>query len=375
MDFALTDTQVMLRRMVKDFAEREIEPRALDIDRAGRFPDDLLPKMGALGLLGMAVPAEFGGSNQGFLSCALVIEQLAYSGVGAWWLMGVNNSIGAMIAGFAGDSTKRECLPPMGEGAAYASIQFTEEATGSDPEALITRATPAGSHYVINGKKRFSTFGARDGVAMLFARDETGACTGFIIDKNAPGYTVGKAWETIGGGGVEAVDIHLENIRVSNERLLGKKGEGFDLLLEWASIEKVQQCAANVGVAQAALDEAVKYAKTRTARGKPIATMQGIRWMLAEMRGKIEASRWLAYRAAFLLDQGAPTRREEAALAKVFVIPTTIEVIELARRIHGGYGYTKDFKIERLGRAAVGAVGVATSLEINKSIVGAATVR
>jgi alkylation response protein AidB-like acyl-CoA dehydrogenase len=174
----------------------------------------------------------------------------------------------------------------------------------------------------------------------------------------------------MGGGGMEAVDVYLKDVHIHKDNMLGAKGKGFNILLYWIASEKIEQCSANVGMAQAALDEAIKYTNSRLSRGKPISQMQGIRWMLADMQCKLEAARWTTYRAAFLHDQQAANWMNEAAAAKLFVIPTTIEIIETARRIHGAYGYTKDFKIERLCRAAAGATGIATSMEINKTIVG-----
>ncbi len=370
MDFNLTEGQRILQTTVREFAKREIEPVAAQMDRDGRLPDDLIKKFAQIGLFGMTVPKRFGGSEAGNMNCILAIEQLAYSGTGAWWLVAFNNSIPESITQFASEDLKEKYLKPLCNGTAYASIQFTEEETGSDPAALITTATPDGDHYVINGMKRFSTFGARDGYSVLYAKDDTGACTAFVIEKNGEGYTSQKTWELMGGGGMEAVDVYLENMRVPKENLLGSKGKGFDVLLYWIATEKIEQCSANVGIAQAALDEAVKYARFRLSRGKPISSMQGIRWMLADMQCKLEAARWLTYRAAFLHDQKAAGWMNEAAAAKLFVVPTTIEIVELSRRIHGAYGYTKDFKIERLCRAAAGATGVATTLEINRSIVG-----
>jgi len=266
-------------------------------------------------------------------------------------------------------------LDPLCEGTAYASIQFTEEETGSDPESLITTARPDGDSYVINGMKHFSTFGARDGCAVLYTKDEDGACTAFVIEKNVPGYSVTKSWELMGGGGIEAVDVYFEDMRVPKANVLGGKGKGFDALLHWISAEKIEQCAACVGIAQAALDEAITYTKSRMVRGKPIAGMQGIRWELAEMQAKLQAARWLTYRAAFLQDQSAPAWMTEAAAAKLFVVPTAIEIVEKARQIHGAYGYTREFKIERLARAIPAAASLATTLEINRSIVGAAIAR
>lgn len=370
MNFNLTEDQIILQKMVKDFTAHDIEPVAAQIDREGRLPDDLIKKLAALGLLGMTIPKKYGGSDAGSLNCALAIEQLAYSGTAAWWLVSFNNSIPESIDHFGSAKLKQNYLKPLCDGTAYASIQFTEEETGSDPEALTTTAIPDGNYYVINGMKRLSTFGARDGYGVLYTKDDTGACTAFVIQKNCPGYNAEKTWELMGGGGIEAADVYFQDMPVPKTNLLGKKGEGFTILLHWVAIEKIQQCSSSVGIAQAALDEAINYTKSRKSRGKSISTMQGIRWMLADMQCQLEAARWLTYRAAFLHDQQATDWKNEAAAAKLFVVPATIKVVEMARQIHGCYGYTRDFKIERLYRAAAGATGIATTLEINRSIVG-----
>ncbi|MDO8473450.1 MAG: acyl-CoA dehydrogenase, partial [Dehalococcoidia bacterium] len=236
-------------------------------------------------------------------------------------------------------------------------------------------AVPQGNGYVINGMKRFSTFGARDGYAVLYAKDETGKCTAFVVRKNVQGYSAKKTWKVMGSGGIEASDVFLDDLKVPAGNILGEKGKGFSMLLAWVAIEKTFQCAANVGLAQAACDEAVKYAKARISRGKPISDMQGIRWMLADMQCQLEASRWLTYRTAYILDRESADAASAAATAKLFVIPATIGVAESSRRIHGAYGYAQEFKIERLCRAVVAATSVATTLEVNRSIVAASLVR
>jgi len=372
MDFNLTEDQLMLQTTVKEFTEREIEPIAAQLDREGKLPDDLIKKMARIGLLGMTIPRQYGGTEVGNTNCILACEQAAYSGTGAWWLVGFQNSISECIAHFGSEELKQKYIRPLCEGTAYASIQFTEEETGSDPESLITTARPDGDNYVINGMKRFSTFGARDGYAILYTKDEDGDCTAFVIEKSVPGYSSTKVWELMGGGGIEAADVYFEDMRVPRTSMLGEKGKGFEALLYWISTEKIEQCAACIGIAQAALDESTTYIKSRTIRGKPISGMQGIRWQLADMQAKLEATRWLTYRAASLQDQNTPSWMTEAAVAKLFVVPAAIEIVETARRIHGAYGYTREFKIERLSRAVAGAASVATSLEINRSIVGAA---
>ncbi len=375
MDFNLTEEQLMFQKMAREFTRREIEPIAPQLERKDRLPDDLIKKFAQLGLLGMTVPKKYGGSEAGNLNCVLAIEQLAYSGTGAWWVVAFNNSIPESIVHFGSEEIKRKYLRPFCDGTAYASIQFTEEETGSDPKMLKTTSVLDGGSFIINGMKRFSTFGGRNGYAVTYTKDEEGNCTAFVVEKKVQGYTATKMWELMGAGGIETVDVRFENVRVPKENLLGKKGEGFNVLLYWIAAEKLLQCAASVGMAQAALDEAVSYVKTRMSRGKPISDMQGIRWTLADMQAKIEACRWLTYRGAFLHDQGAENWQTEAAAAKLFVAPIAIEVTEMSRRLHGAYGYTKEFKIERLYRAIAGATAIAVSLEINKSMVGASLVR
>ncbi|MFC1953188.1 acyl-CoA dehydrogenase family protein [Chloroflexota bacterium] len=375
MDFNLTEEQLSIQKMAKTFNRQEIEPVADRLDSEGRLPDDLIMKYARNGLLGMTIPKIYGGSEAGHLACILTIEQLAYSGTGAWWLVGFNNSIPESIVRFGSESIKEEYLPLFCNGTTYASIQFTEEETGSDPGALTTTAVLEGDSYLINGMKRFSTFGARDGYAVIYARDEDGKCTSFIIEKNVQGYSVPKTWELMGGGGIEAVDVYFDNLNVPKDNLLGNKGEGAEILLFWIATEKVEQCAAAVGIAQAALDEAIKYVKTRTGKGKPVSAMQGIRWMLADMQAKVEACRWLTYKTAFAEEQQAPDWQIQAASAKLFVVPAAAEVVEMSRQLHGAYGYTREFKIEKLYRAIAGFSIVATSLEVNRSLVGSFLVR
>jgi alkylation response protein AidB-like acyl-CoA dehydrogenase len=370
MDFHLSEEQKSFQRAVKRFTEREIEPIAARIDEGERLPDGLIRKMADAGLFGIALPRRYGGQEGSHLDAVLACEQIAYSGTGAWWLAAFHNSIPDSIAQFGSDKIKEKYLPPICSGSAYASIQFTEEGTGSNPKALRTTAALVDGSYVVNGTKRFSTFGEREGCAVLYAKDATGRCSAFVIEKNRKGYQTTKKWKLMGGGGIEAVDVLFENMKVPEENLLGEQGKGFDVLSHWIASEKIEQCSACVGMAQAALDEAVNYARCRTVREKPMADMQGIQWMLAEMYAKIGAARWLTYRTAFLQDQKASSWMTEAAAAKLFVMPAVLEIVELGRRIHGAYGYSREFKIERICRAIVGATGIATSLEINKSLVG-----
>ncbi len=374
MEFSFSEEELLIQQTVGGFARREIEPLAGQIDEQGSLPDDLLSKMAQIKLPGMTFPPEYGGSGASVLSCVLAIEQIGYTGTGAWWLVAFTNSIPECIIRFGTNDQKKFYLRPVCEGKIYPSIQFTEEATGSDPKALRTTAAPKGNHYKINGTKRFSTFGARAGYAVVYAKDDEGTCSAFILDKNAKGYSTSSCHELMGGGGIEAVDVYLDDVMVPKENILGRKGEGLGILSYWIAFEKIQQCAACLGIAQAALDEATKYAKSRTVKGRAMARLLSIRSMLADMYSRLQAARWLTYRTAFLKHSNAPGWITEAAATKLFVVQATIEFVEIARRIHGAYGYMKEFKIERLYRAIAGASAIAGSLEINKAIVSASLI-
>ncbi len=375
MDFNLSEEQLLLQKTVREFTKQELEPAAEETDRLGRLPDDLLEKMAQVNLAGMILPPEYGGSGSSCLDCVLALEQIGYSGTGAWWLAAFTNSIPECIAQFGTKDQKKQYLPDVCKGKIYPSILFTEAETGSDPDALETSARYESGHYIINGMKRFSTFGARNGFAITYAKDEDDCCRAFITDKNALGYSAGSEYKLMGAGGIETADVYLDNVKVPEENVLGDKEEGFSILLHWIAHEKIQQSASCLGIAQAALDEAKQFSKSRIVKKRPQAGLLNIRSMLADMYARLEAARWLTYRAAFLKDEGHSDWMLEAAAAKVYAVPAAMEVVEISRRIHGAYGYTKDFKIERLFRAVAGASAIAVSLEINRSIVSSALIR
>ena len=374
MDFDLSDEQKQLRKTVKAFTKKEIEPIANEMDREEKIPDHLIEKMARMGLLGMTIPQAHGGPGASELDCALAVEEVAYSGTGAWWMVAFTASIPACIVAYGTDEQKQSYLRPVCDGYMIPSIQFTEPETGSDPKAITTSIVPEKSHYVITGAKRFSTFAERKGYAIVYGKDDTNQISAFIVPKFLPGYSVSKVFELMGSGGVEACDVYYDGVRIPSENMLGDKGRGMGILLGWIADEKIQQCAASVGLAQAALDEAVLFSKSRRVRKGVQADFQGIRWMLAEMYSRLEAARWLTYRTAFIRGTASPDWMTEAAATKIFVVPAVMDIVEQSRRIHGSYGYTKEFKIERIYRAVAGASVIAVSNEINKSIVSAALV-
>ena len=374
MDFNLTEEQLMIQRMAKEFTEKEIEPRVVEMEREQKVVPGLIEKMAQVGLFGMLVPKEYGGTEAGALSLVLALEQIGHAGSGIFMLPLLNNGIPELIAHHGSEYLKEKYIRPICEGKVYAGVEFTEAETGSDPKMLVTTAMPDGDSYVINGAKRFISYGGRDGYAILWTKDETGNCTAFVVEKNTDGYTAEKQWELMGWPGWEAMDIYLENMRVPEANMLGKKGDGFRILLQSIAGEKAGYSATELGVAQAALDEAITYCKERIVRDRPIAQMQGHRWLLAEMYCKIEAARWMTYRTGFLWEQESPAFQTEAAATKLFVTSTAIDVARQALQLHGGYGYTKEFKVERLYRAAAGGPVIMVSHELNRSIVGASLI-
>ena len=375
MRFSCTEEELMFQKLARDFTKREIEPLVPQITQDNKTPRELLKKFGDVGLLGLTIPKEYGGIGASVLTDVLVVEEIAKAGIGAEWLLSMNNSIADSVNHFGSEDIKRKYLGAVCRGEDCLSILFTEPDTGSDPKMITTTAVLDGDDYVINGQKRFISWAAWDGHGTLFAKDETGKITCFLAQKNVEGYTTGPPYKKIGGHAQESVDIYFENVKVPKENMVGEEGKGFNVLLWWIAAEKIQQSAASLGIAEAALDEAVKYSKERELRSGPMSQLQGVQWTLAEMQTKIEAIRWLTYKCACLREEEAPDWANMAALTKSFAIPTAVEVTILGLRLHSAYGYTEDYKIGRLHQSVLGGLGIATSIEVNKSIVGASLVR
>jgi alkylation response protein AidB-like acyl-CoA dehydrogenase len=375
MRFDLTEEELMVQKLARDFTANEVEPLAVQIEQTNKTPRELLKKFADVGLLGITIPREYGGSGASVLSDVLVVEEVAKAGIGMEWLVSMNNSIGDTISHFASEELKCKYLPPVCCGDQCLSILFTEPATGSDPKMITTTAKLEGNHYIVNGEKRFISWAHWDGYGTLYAKDDDGKISCFVIEKGGKGYKTDPPYHKIGGHAQESVDVYFENMKVPQENLMGQKGKGFDMLLWWIAAEKIQQSAASLGIAEAALEESVKYAKERMLRNGPMAALQGIQWTLAEMKMRIEAIRGLVYRSACLREEQSPEWITTAALCKAFCVPAAEQVTLMGLRLHSGYGYTTDFKIGRLHKAVLGGFGIATSIELNKSIVGGSLVR
>ena len=367
MDFSLTKEQEAVKRFVRQFCEKEIFPVADKIEEDNKIPDDLIKKMAQLKLFGIPFDKKYGGTGGGFLLGSIVLEELARASGAVAMFVGVNYLTSIPIELYGSEEQKVEYITPLAQGEVMGSMAFTEAATGSDFSAITTRATLDGDEYVINGSKRFITASDLDGPIVLYARDGE-RISAFIGQKNTPGYSTPKPWKKLGMHGVSLTDIYLENYRVPAANLLGGSGDGANVLLDTIAIGKLDTCAMILGCAQAALDEAIKYAKERTVRGKPIAQFQTIQCLLSDIAVPLEAARWMVYRLATLTDQKKDIR-VESAITKMFVTEVATEAARKALKVHGAYGYVTDFKIERILRDINLGEVVEGSNEIQRMIV------
>ncbi|MFC1999962.1 acyl-CoA dehydrogenase family protein [Chloroflexota bacterium] len=366
MQFKLTMEQEIIQRQAREFAERELEPIAAQIDRDGNIPPDMTQKLAKAGFLGMLIPRQYGGSEAGIVNFTLVMEQLSYAACAGLDAIS-NNIVGRAIALFGTEEHKKRYLPALAEGKAIGSYSFTEPGTGSDPKSLVTTARLEGDSWIINGIKRFHTAGHLDGPAIIFANVDESKTTAFLVDKNIEGYSSSKPFDLMMGKAVETVDTRFNDLRVPKGNLFGEIGGGFNLLFAITAEGRMVLAASSTALAQAALDESIKYAKQRTRRGVPIANMQAIQWLLAEMGCRIEPARWFTYRVAWLTEQGQDTRMESAML-KLFASHVAKEVADMGMQVHGSYGLTKDFKIERIYRQAKMFELTEGSNEVQRSI-------
>lgn len=354
MDFKLSEHEKMIQRTARDFAERSVRPLAMEIDRKCEFPFELAREMGSMGYFGLPYPPEYGGGGAGYISYVLVIEQLCRAAMVAGAIIGVNSLAEESIFRYGSKEQKQRFLVPLAKGEKLSSFAFTEAATGSDPIAIETRARPDGDDYVITGQKQFVALSPASQVAVVFAReekDEAGRVSAFIVETSSPGYHMRHPCETLGVRGLCPAVIYLDEVRVPKENLLGEPATGYGIMLEAISVGKLAVAAEAVGVGQGALELSLNYARDRKAYGNPIAELLSIKWLLAEMASRVEASRWLTYKTASLRDQGVSIMKE-SAMAKLFASQAAVDVTRMAMQVHGAYGYMKDMEIERLYRDA-----------------------
>jgi butyryl-CoA dehydrogenase len=356
MDFNLTKEQQMVRDTVRDFAERELKPIAAELDATGEYPWPVLRKMGELNIMGMTVPKEWGGAGCASVSYMIAIEELAKVCGSTSVIMAVHNSVCCYpIYKYGNDAQREKVLRPLASGEKVGGFAITEPGAGSDAGAVRTKAVLDGDKYILNGDKIFITSGTEAGVMLVFASTDptqgTRGLSAFIVEKGTPGFTYGTIEEKMGVRASDTAELVFEDCAVPKENLLGNEGEGFRIGMETLDGGRVGIAAQAVGIAQGALEESIRYAKEREQFGRPIGKFQAIQWKLAEMATKIEASRFLVHRAAYLKDRNRPYSKE-SAMAKLYASKTAMEVANDALQIHGGYGYTKDYPVERYFREA-----------------------
>lgn len=356
MSFELSEEQKMIRAMVREFARTEILPTAAERDKTKEFPRENLRKMGELGLMGMNVPAEYNGAGVDTVSYSVALQEIAYACASTAVIMSVHNSVACgPIYRFGSDYLKETFLKPLAAGKMIGSFAVTEAGAGSDPAGQKTRAVKDGSSYVINGNKVLITTGKNSNVTVITAytskEKKHRGISAFVVEKGTPGFTVGKEEEKMGLCASDTVELIFEDCRVPKENLLGKEGDGFVIAMASLDGGRIGIASQSVGLAQACLNAAVAYAKERIQFGRPIAQFQAIRWMIADMATEIEAARLLTFNAAAMRDRGE-NFSAAASMAKVFASEMANQVAYRALQIHGGYGYIKDFPVERYYRDA-----------------------
>jgi hypothetical protein len=350
----LSPEQQQIRDTLREFARDELAPHAAAWDRDHTFPRDALRALGALGALGIVVPEAWGGAGLDYVSLAVALEEIAAGDGATSTIVSVQNSVVCgPINAFGSDAQKTRHLKPLARGDLLGCFCLTEPHTGSDASAITTRAERRGDSYVLNGVKQFITSGANADVAIVFAlTDKTAGkkgISGFIVDAKTPGFVVARIEEKLGQRASDTAQIVLENCEVPASNLLGREGDGYRIALANLEGGRIGIAAQAVGMARAALDAALVYARERQAFGKPIGEHQAVNFRLADMATKIDVARQMVWHAAALRDAGEPCLKE-ASMAKLFASEMAEDVASDAIQIHGGYGYVADFPVERIYR-------------------------
>lgn len=355
MNFRLTEEHEMIRKMVRDFARNEVAPTAAERDEEERFDMDIFKKMAELGLTGIPWPEQYGGIGSDYLAYCIAVEELSRVCASTGVTLSAHTSLaGWPIYTFGTEEQKQKYLRPMAQGEKIGAYGLTEPSSGSDAGGMRTSAKLDGDDYVLNGSKIFITNGGIADIYVVFAVTDPESKKGtsaFIVESTHPGFSVGKKEQKMGIRSSPTTEIIFDNCRVPKENLLGKEGDGFKIAMMTLDGGRNGIAAQAVGIAQGALDAAIDYAKERVQFGKPIAAQQGIGFKLAEMATSVEAARLLTYQAAWLESEGLPYGKE-SAMSKLFAGDTAMKVTTEAVQVFGGYGYTKDYPVERYMRDA-----------------------
>jgi butyryl-CoA dehydrogenase len=380
MKLQLTDEQSMVQAMAREFADAHVRPIAAEIDRDCRFPHETVKRMGELGLMGIAVPERWGGAGADVVSYVVALEEIAKACASHAVVMSVNNSLyGDPVLKFGTDEQRARFLAPVASGHALGCFALTEPQAGSDASNQATTARRDGEHYVITGRKLFITNGREASFALVFAQTDPARAhrgiSAFVVEKGTPGFTVSKTEDKLGLRASDTAELLFEECRVPAAHRIGEEGQGFRIALTAIDGGRIGIGAQAVGIAAGAYERAVAYARDRQAFGVPIGHHQMVQWMLADMTTAIDGGRLLCLQAATLKDRGAPFTKQ-AAMAKLFCAEMAMKVTTDAIQVHGGYGFIKDYEVERYFRdAKIAALYEGTSqiqkLVIAREVLGA----
>jgi butyryl-CoA dehydrogenase len=356
MNLKLTDEQAMIQAMAREFAHAHVAPIATEIDREARFPHETVKRMGELGLMGIAVPERWGGAGADAVSYVVALEEIARACASHAVIMSVTNSLyGDPLLKFGTDEQRARFLRPVASGHALGCFALTEPQAGSDASNQATTARRDGEHYVITGRKLFITNGREASFALVFAQTDRAkghqGISAFVVEKGTPGFTVSKTEDKLGIRASDTAELVFEEVRVPAANRLGEEGLGFRVALTAIDGGRIGIAAQAVGIAAGAYERAVAYARERKAFGVAIGQHQMVQWMLADMATAIDGGRLLCLQAAALKDRGAPFTRQ-AAMAKLFCAEMAMTVTTDAIQVHGGYGFIKDYEVERYFRDA-----------------------
>ena len=379
MNFGLTREQELVRQMVREFAVNEVKPIAAEIDETERFPMENVKKMAELGMMGIPFPKELGGAGGDVLSYIITVEELSKACGTHGVIVSAHTSLCASLIYENGTPAQKEkYLVPLAKGEKIGAFGLTEPGAGTDAAGQQTAAVLDGDNYILNGSKIFITNGGVADTFIVFAMTDksqgTRGISAFIVEKDFPGFSIGKKEDKLGIRASSTTELIFENCVVPKENLIGKEGKGFGIAMKTLDGGRIGIAAQALGIAEGAYEEAVKYMKERKQFGRPLSAFQGLQWMIADMETKIEAAKLLVYKAAWLKQNKMPYS-VDAAKAKLFAAEVAMDVTTKAVQIHGGYGYTKEYPVERMMRdAKITEIYEGTS-EVQKMVIAGAALR
>ena len=379
MNFGLTREQELVRQMVREFAVNEVKPIAAEIDETERFPMENVKKMAELGMMGIPFPKELGGAGGDVLSYIISVEELSKVCGTTGVILSAHTSLCASLIYENGTPAQKEkYLVPLAKGEKIGAFGLTEPGAGTDASGQQTTAVLDGDNYILNGSKIFITNGGVADTFIVFAMTDksqgTRGISAFIVEKGFPGFSIGKKEDKLGIRASSTTELIFENCIVPKENLIGKEGKGFGIAMKTLDGGRIGIAAQALGIAEGAYEETIKYMKERKQFGRPLSAFQGLQWMIAEMETKIEAAKLLVYKAAWLKQNKLPYS-VDAAKAKLFAAEVAMDVTTKAVQLHGGYGYTKEYPVERMMRdAKITEIYEGTS-EVQKMVIAGAALR